>query len=101
MAVSVRWISGGTIDESKREMALYVVNRSADKSMDAEIAIATGLFDGHIRVCTINGPDIKSENTFQTPDKVRTRESSLIAKGPTMTCTFEPHSITALICQIS
>ena len=46
----------GTIDESRREMALYVVNRSAEKFMDAEIALTTGRFDGKIKVCTINGP---------------------------------------------
>lgn len=70
----------GTIDESNSEMALYVVNRSAEKSMDTEIEAATGRFDGYIKVLTINGPDIKSENTVKTPDLVRTRESNFIAR---------------------
>jgi alpha-L-arabinofuranosidase len=90
----------GTIDESRREMALYVVNRSAEKFMDAEVALTAGQFDGKIKVCTINGPHTKSENTFKTPDEVRTKESNLVATGPAFLCTFEPHSITALIGKI-
>jgi alpha-L-arabinofuranosidase len=82
-------------------MVLYVVNRSAEEPLDAEIALTSGRFFGEIRVCTINGLGIKSENTFQAPNEVTTKESSLTAKERTLSHTLEPHSVTALKCQIS
>ena len=52
-------------------------------------------------VLTINGKDIKSENTFSTPNEVVTKERALTANGKSLTCTFEPHSITTLLFSIS
>jgi alpha-N-arabinofuranosidase len=69
--------------------------------METTIRLTTGRFAGTVRALTVNGPDIKAENTFDTPDKVGTRESTLTAKGQSLTYAFEPHSVTALVCTIS
>jgi alpha-N-arabinofuranosidase len=90
-----------TIDESGKQLVVYAVNRSATEPQEAEIRLITGSFGGNVRVLTVNGPDIKSENSFETPDEVNTRETTISAEGQSLTYTFEPHSVTALIANIS
>lgn len=90
-----------TLDESQKQLVLYVVNRSLTEPMETSIKLTTGRFAGTVRALTVNGPDIKVENTFDTPNKVGTRENSLTAKGQSLTYVFEPHSVTALVCAIS
>jgi alpha-N-arabinofuranosidase len=90
-----------TLDESQKQLVLYVVNRSPTEAMETTIRLTTGRFAGTVRALTVNGPDIKAENTFDTPDKVGTRENTLPTKGQSLTYVFEPHSVTALVCAIS
>jgi alpha-L-arabinofuranosidase len=59
-----------------------------------------GKFKGHVTTYTINGPDIKTENTFESPVGVQTRETALTANGNTLKYIFEPHSVNALVCDI-
>jgi alpha-L-arabinofuranosidase len=69
--------------------------------METEIMITSNGFSGPVQTITINGPGIKAENTFNTPDQVRPAENKLaVKKGEPFYYTFEPHSITALICNI-
>jgi alpha-L-arabinofuranosidase len=49
----------------------------------------------------INGPDLKAENTEEKPDQVGVKESTLQVSGKSFTFTFEPHSVTALVCAVS
>lgn len=90
-----------TLDESRRQIVVYVVNRSLTEAMETSVSLNTGSFKERVRVLTINGDDIKSENTFDTPNEVLTKDKSLIANEKHLTCTVEPHSITALIFNIS
>jgi alpha-L-arabinofuranosidase len=90
-----------TLDEGKKQLAVYVVNRSQSDEMDTVLQLTSGDFKGRITAYTINGPDIKAENTFASPDIVKTKETTLIAGGREMNYSFEPHSVTALLCDIS
>ena len=90
-----------TLDEAKKQLAVYVVNRSRSKEMETVLQLGTGSFKGRITAYTINGPDIKAENTFISPHKVKTMETTLTAHGHTLNYSFEPHSVTALLCDIS
>jgi len=90
-----------TIDETKKELVLYVVNRSAEKALETEITLSTGQFKEAIRVAVLNGPNIKSENTFHIPDHVKIRKHELPAQGQSLMYAFEPHSITSMVCPIS
>jgi len=90
-----------TLDEAQRQLVLYVVNRSRTEAMETAILLTTGRFTGSIRAFVVNGPDIKAENTFDTPNAVGTSENTLTAKGQSLTYTFEPHSVTVLVCAIS
>lgn len=89
-----------TLDEQRKQIALYVVNRSATGALETTISLAEGRFAGPAQVSVVNGPDIKAENTFATPNQVGVREHALEADGAQLTMTFEPHSVTALVCPI-
>ncbi|MBA7698585.1 Exo-alpha-(1-_6)-L-arabinofuranosidase [subsurface metagenome] len=90
-----------TLDEAQKQLVLYVVNRSQPEAMETTISLTTGRFTGNVRAFVVNGPDIKAENTFDTPNVVGTSENTLIAKGQSLAYTFEPHSVTVLVCAIS
>jgi alpha-N-arabinofuranosidase len=89
-----------TLDAGKKQVMVYVVNRNKSKEAAAKIQLAEGCFNGKAKVFTVNGPDIKTENTFKTPNQVITRESTAAAKGNMLDVVFEPHSITALVADI-
>jgi alpha-N-arabinofuranosidase len=99
-AVPVLDISA-TLDKNGKQMTVYIVNRSPDKAQTTQLDLTTGKFNGAIRVITINGPDIKSENTFAAKNTVQSTESTISAAGTSLTYEFEPHSVTALICAIA
>jgi alpha-N-arabinofuranosidase len=117
LSLDVRWdgdtFSGGaytgvrtldvaaTLDEGRKRLAVYVVNRSRSAGAGVELRLTDGAFDGQVRVSTVNGPDIKAENTFASPRNVVTTESVLTGRGPTLACVLEPHSVTALVCNIT
>jgi len=90
-----------TLDESRKQLVVYVVNRSQTEAMETTISLADGQFAGSIQASVINGPDVKAENTFEKPNQVGTRETTLEASGKSLTYSFEPHSVTALVCAIS
>ena len=68
--------------------------------METTIKLTSGQFSGNVKVSVVNGPDIKAENTAEKPDQVATKESALKVSGTAFTYTFEPHSVTALICAV-
>ena len=90
-----------TLDETGKQLVIYVVNRSQEDAMETEISLADGQFAGSVKVAVVNGPDIKAENTLEKPDQVATRKASLEALGKYLTYSFEPHSVTALVCGVS
>lgn len=90
-----------TLDTAEKRLVLFVVNRTRDQPTEAEISLAAGRFAGPVQAFVVNGPDIKAENTFEQSNTVTTRESSLTAEGQSWTHTFEPHSITALVCHVA
>lgn len=90
-----------TLDAKKKKLAVFVVNRSQDKSLETKLSLTTGQFAGKLTSYTINGPDIKALNTFERPNAVRTRKANHTAKGKNYTHIFEPHSVTALVCGLA
>lgn len=91
----------GTFDERAKKMALFIVNRTQEQPSDVEIRLEMGHFAGSGQVHVINGSSIKVENTFETPDQVTARSESLAAAGNTLTLTLEPHSVTAVLLDIT
>ena len=79
-----------------KKVSVYIVNRSLEES-EVRLELQTGSFTGNATAHVVNGPDIKSTNTFDTPNQVGTAESTLEPDGSSLTLTLEPHSFTALV----
>jgi alpha-N-arabinofuranosidase len=87
-----------TLDENKRQLALYVVNRSQSDAAETTIHLTNGCYAGEVQALVVNGSDIKAENNFDTPDRVGVTQTPLTAKNENaFTYTFEPHSVTTLV----
>lgn len=87
-----------SLDEDKKQLTLYVVNRSQSNHAETTISLGSGCFAELVRAWVVNGPNIKSENTFATPNEVGTTETKhTTTKETNFTYTFEPHSVTALV----
>jgi alpha-N-arabinofuranosidase len=89
-----------TLDERKKQLVIYLVNRSLTDAMETEISLANGGFRETVTVNIINGPDIKAENTFETPANIRATENRTTARSHALNITCEPHSVTSLVCDI-
>jgi alpha-N-arabinofuranosidase len=90
-----------TLDEQSKKLVVYAVNRSRSQAPEAEISLAAGKYKDTVTAYIINGPDIKAENTFESPDTVQTKEKRIAARGEVLQYVFEPHSVTALVGDIS
>lgn len=89
-----------TLDEQKKSLSLYVVNRSQTDALETTIALDSGYFSGPVQAYVVNGPDIKSENSFDNPNQVGVTDAAITAERSHLTYTFEPHSVTALVCPL-
>ena len=90
-----------TLDEERKQLVVYVINQSKNNHMEAVIELTTGQFTGKVGISIFNGPDIKAENTEEKPNQVGVSDSILNVSGKSFTYIFEPHSVTALICNVS
>jgi alpha-N-arabinofuranosidase len=89
-----------TLDEQKKQLVLYVVNRDLKQPMETEISLANGVFKGVATIHVVNGPDIKAENTIKSPNEVHTKENQMAVRGSVVIHSFEPHSVTVLVFDI-
>ena len=89
-----------TYHPQRREITLYVINRHLSDAQETTIRLIDGEFDGPGELSIINGPNIKAENTFENPHQVITRTEQANMDGKEFTVVFEPHSITALVCNV-
>lgn len=89
-----------TVDSGSRRLAVYLVNRSL-KGQSTTIELQRGRFaaSGELRI--INGPDIKATNTMAQPNAVGVRSSRVDAGGTSLTLDLEPHSVSALLIDVT
>lgn len=90
-----------TLDAQNKKMTVYLVNRTETKESETTINLLTGRFAGNVQAYVVNGPDVKAENTFDSPSKVCTKEAAHTANGTSFTVTLEPHSFTALVFDVA
>ena len=76
-------------------LVLNVVNRSRNETLPAVFDLEDKQFSGEFEVAEVNGPDIKSENTFGTM-LVKTTRKSIQTSGVRLRYQFTPHSYTML-----
>ena len=89
-----------TLDTARKQLVIYAVNQSPDKAMETTISLDAGVFSGNVKASIVNGPDIKAANSPDKPDHVGVHETIIKAAGKTLTTTFEPHSVTVLVCPV-
>ncbi len=76
-------------------LVLNVVNRHRDQAIDAEFTAEDKQFSGAVEVAEVNGPDIKSENNFDSIAVQAVRKPAT-ANGRRLIYRFPPHSYTML-----
>jgi alpha-N-arabinofuranosidase len=76
-------------------LVLNVVNRHRDQSIDVEIEAEDKQFGGSYAVSEVNGPDIKSENTFGVTN-VKAAQKTVSVNGRKLRYSFPPHSYTMI-----
>lgn len=89
-----------TLRADANEIVVYVVNRSQTDAAETTLTLAEGAFAGPVELHVVNGPDVKAENSFEAPDTVGTRQTTLQAEGRSLTVAFEPHSVNALVFRV-
>src|SRR5690606_1509254 len=89
-----------TLDEQRKSLSVYVVNRSQTDALETTITLDCGYFAGEVQAYVVNGPDIKAENSFDNPNHVGVSRAALTAERRQLNYTFEPHSVTALVCPL-
>ncbi len=90
-----------TLNADKKELVLFVINRSEDTAAETHIRLINGQFADTAQVRVTNGPHIKAKNTFETPEQVVTHHDQVQTNTNQLTLAFEPHSVTAVICPIA
>ena len=90
-----------TLDQTSNKLVIYAVNHNEKDTMETAITLSDGQFSGEILASVINGADIKTENSVENPDRFGVTETKLEASGNSFTYSFEPHSITALECDVT
>jgi alpha-N-arabinofuranosidase len=76
-------------------LVLNVVNRHQNESLPVTFELEDKQFSGTFEVAEVNGPDIKSSNTFGTT-LVKTATKSVTASGTRLRYEFPKHSYTML-----
>jgi len=76
-------------------LVLNVVNRHKDQAVETEFESQDKQFAGPIEIAEVNGPDIKSENSFDSTT-VKTTQRTGKADGRKFRYSFPPHSYTML-----
>ena len=91
----VPYIDSSAAYDGSGTLTVNLVNRHREQSVDTEIIIENKQVSGPLQKYEVNGPDIKSENNFQS-NPVKAIESSAAASGGRFRCRLAPHSYTML-----
>ncbi|MFV0592487.1 MAG: alpha-N-arabinofuranosidase [Draconibacterium sp.] len=78
------------------ELTICVINKHKDKAISTDIISQNGSFKGDFQIYEVNGPDLKSENSFEKIEVHTKEKASIQTKGSKVTYTFPPHSFTMI-----
>jgi len=76
-------------------LVVNVVNRHKDQAIETDFEVQDKQFAGPVEITEVNGPDIKSENSFDSTT-VKTAQRSAKADGHKFRHSFPAHSYTML-----
>jgi alpha-N-arabinofuranosidase len=86
-----------TASEDKNTLVLFVINRLATKSVQADIELAGFSPTGEVEVHTLDGPSAAAVNTYGDDEIVRVVSRHLDVGDALPRFGFPPHSATALV----
>ncbi|MEM4408597.1 MAG: hypothetical protein QXI19_07630, partial [Candidatus Caldarchaeum sp.] len=72
----------------------------SEQAADTVVKLTEGQFNGSARLHSITGSHVKACNSFDDPDRVATKVSTLEAARASLTVSLQPHSLTALVCTV-
>jgi alpha-N-arabinofuranosidase len=78
------------------EIVINVVNRHQTDAIKAEIVSQKGAFSGKFSFHEVNGPDIKTENTFGSEPVKTVEKPGIEVNGTSFSYEFPPHSYTMI-----
>ncbi len=78
------------------EVIINVVNRHKEEAITTDLLSQTGVFEGPFEVYEINGPTVKTRNSFEEQPIQTEQQDDLEASGDSFTYTFPAHSVTML-----
>jgi len=78
------------------EVVINVVNRHLTESLKTEIVSQKGEFSGEFSVYEVNGPDVKTENTFGSEPIKSVKKPNIKVNGNSFSFEFPPHSFVML-----
>jgi alpha-N-arabinofuranosidase len=86
-----------TLDESRREITAFVVNRDPDADREVEVTFADARPRPDVVIRTITGPSAGATNTWDAPDRVSAATRAATMASSTRSCvTLPPLSVNAL-----
>ena len=77
-------------------LTIAVINRHLDKAISTDILLQEGSYAGNFEVFEVNGPDIKTQNNFDSEMVHTTENPTIKANGDKITYSFAPHSFTLI-----
>ncbi|WP_423130188.1 alpha-N-arabinofuranosidase [Gaoshiqia sp. Z1-71] len=83
------------------EVTICVVNKHRNQAITADIISQNGPFKGDFRVYEVNGPDLKSENSFKKTEVCAKEKPSVNHNGNRITYVFPAHSVTMVKGKVS
>lgn len=88
-----------TLDTDKRELVVFVVNRS-EQATDVILKLAEGKLMSPVSLHTVTGAHVKAYNSLADPTQITTKVTAIEVSGSSITIPLQPHSLTALVCSV-
>jgi alpha-L-arabinofuranosidase len=85
-----------TSDQTGRQISLAVVNRDHERELTATVDLCGASVSGSGDAWEVNGADVGTMNSFETPRAVDVRHGQVNVRGSRFTLAFPAHSITLL-----
>ncbi len=85
-----------SVAKNRDEIIISVLNRHLTDQISTDIILQEGVFKGNFEVMEVNGPSIKSENTFGKEIVKTKKKPFLKPKKNKLIYNFPPHSYTLI-----
>jgi alpha-L-arabinofuranosidase len=85
-----------TVDETAKRVYLAVINLHISRAIGARVSFDRWKFSSQATLYELHDEDFMAENTFEDPDRLKVRETSLEEVKNHFYHEFRPHSVTVM-----